>query len=307
MDFVDNHWCALWFGLYRFKNNHYYVRNDDGNLYVFLYVAETEGPCVGGMYIGDKTYTVDLRKALPSTFQRPASQHGWVVRQKERISSSLDERVVGIIEVSVNDAKKWLGNGELLSEENFFPSYVIDQGYKVLLSRQYRSGIAIGKEAVLPKNTVCNYHMHEMIYCSDFEKLLKIPTKKNVPKDIEVTNPLDAFILFMSVGWDENTCANNANWNEKQPYVGQSAVTAVLLQRWFGGDICSISYSTKTHYFNIIDGIVIDLTRSELQEDVKKRCTDPSDYRTLKSGEGTVHKKYKDKVRLLIANCKKAK
>lgn len=48
MDFVDNHWCALWFGLYRFENNHYYVRNDDGNLYVFLYVAETEGPCVEG-------------------------------------------------------------------------------------------------------------------------------------------------------------------------------------------------------------------------------------------------------------------
>ena len=171
MDFVDNHWCALWFGLYKFDNNHYFERTDDGNLYVFLYVAETEGPCVGGMYIGNETYTVDLRKALPSTFQRPASQHGWVVRKKERKVASLDERVVGIIEISVRDAKKWLGNGELLSEDNFFPSYTIDQGYKVLLSRQYRSGISYNKKTVLPQNTICNYHAHEMIYCSDLEKL----------------------------------------------------------------------------------------------------------------------------------------
>ena len=150
MDFVDNHWCALWFGLYRFENNHYYERNDDGNLYVFLYVAETEGPCVGGMYIGNDTYTVDLRKALPSTFQRPASQHGWVVRKKERTTANLNDRVVGIIEVSVENAKKWLGNGALLSEENFFPSFSIDQGYKVLLSRQRRSGISCNKEVILP-------------------------------------------------------------------------------------------------------------------------------------------------------------
>ena len=25
MDFVDNHWCALWFGLYTFENNHYNI------------------------------------------------------------------------------------------------------------------------------------------------------------------------------------------------------------------------------------------------------------------------------------------
>lgn len=51
MDFVDNHWCALWFGLYKFENNHYHIRQDYESLYVFLYVAETEGPCINGMYI----------------------------------------------------------------------------------------------------------------------------------------------------------------------------------------------------------------------------------------------------------------
>ena len=28
MDFVDNHWCALWFGLYKFKNGVYEKRTD---------------------------------------------------------------------------------------------------------------------------------------------------------------------------------------------------------------------------------------------------------------------------------------
>lgn len=305
MDFVDNHWCALWFGLYKFKNNHYYERNDNGNLYVFLYVAETEGPCVGGMYLGDETYTVDLRKALPSTFQRPASQHGWVVRKKDRKPANLDNRVAGIIEISVADAIIWLGKGILLSEENFFPSYTIDQGYKVLLSRQHRSGIYYNKEIVIPQNTVCNYHMHEMIYCSDFEKFQKILGKKNIPKGIKVIDLLDLFILLLNIGWDESTCAKNSDWNEEKPYVGQSAVTAVLVQMWFGGDICCIPYSSKTHYFNIINGVVVDLTRSELQENSAKKYYDPSNYTILKSRIGRVHKRNHEKVTQLIENCKK--
>jgi hypothetical protein len=257
------------------------------------------------MYIGDETYTVDLRKALPSTFQRPASQHGWVVRQKERKSVNLDTRVVGVIEISVSNAKKWLGNGDLLSEENFFPSYTIDQGYKVLLSRQHRSGVYLNKETVLPQSTVCNYHLHEMIYCSDFEKLFKIRGNKSIPKDIKVTNPLDLFALLLQTGWDESTCANNFKWSEEKPYVGQSAATAVLVQRWFGGDICSISYSSKTHYFNILDGVIVDLTRGELQNNPLEKYYNPSNYTKLKSGEGNVHRKSRERVTRLIKNCKK--
>lgn len=305
MDFVDNHWCALWFGLHKFENNHYHIRDDEGNLYVFLYVAETGGPCVGGMYIGDETYTVDLRKALPSTFQRPASQHGWIVRRKERKAASLDERVVGVIEINVNDATKWLGNGELLSEENFFPSYSIDQGYKVLLSRQHRSGIFINKETILPQNTICNYHIHEMIFCSDYKKLLKIGKEKRIPKEIQIENPLDLFVLLLNVGWDENTCDDNVNWDEETPYIGQSAATSVLVQQCFGGNICSISYSSKTHYFNIIDGVVVDLTRSELQPKLTREYYSPGNYLRLKPGKRNVHHKNQEKVSRLIDNCKK--
>ena len=84
MDFVDNHWCALWFGLYRFNPNGTYIKRSDrtGYIYIFLYLADTNGANIRGLYIGDEIYTVDLRKAIPSYFLRPASQHGWVVRKK---------------------------------------------------------------------------------------------------------------------------------------------------------------------------------------------------------------------------------
>lgn len=304
MDFVDNHWCALWFGLYRFYNNHYFRRKDDGNLYVFLYVAETEGACVGGMYIGEDTYTVDLRKALPSTFQRPASQHGWVVRAKKREPVSLDNRVIGIIEVSVNDASAWLGNGELLNESNFFPSYIIDHGYRVLLSSQFRSGLGANKTCVLPSNTICNYHVNEMIYCSNFLKILNTRKIKTFPKDVHVNNPIELFELLLSVGWDKDTASADVSWVEQRPYVGQSAATAILLQRCFGGDICLTNFGTKAHYFNIVNDIVVDLTRSELQIDQVKKCYDAANYTVVKRWSGQVYKKNKLRVDRLIENCK---
>lgn len=65
MDFVDNHWCALWFGANQFESGHYYRRtDDDGYLYIYLYLADTNGSSVRGMYLGEDTYTVDLRKAM---------------------------------------------------------------------------------------------------------------------------------------------------------------------------------------------------------------------------------------------------
>lgn len=105
MDFVDNHWCALWFGLYRFVDNQYTKRTGaNEKLYVYLYLADTNGACVRGMYIGEDTYIIDLRRALPSTFSRPAAQHGWIVRKHQREACNYDDRVIGVVEIDVEDA-----------------------------------------------------------------------------------------------------------------------------------------------------------------------------------------------------------
>lgn len=304
MDFVDNHWCALWFGLYQFKNNHYFKRTDDGNLYVFLYAADTIGPCVGGMYIGEDTYTVDLRKALPSTFQRPASQHGWVVRKKERKKDNLDDRLIGIIEVRVKDAEKWLGDGYLLSEDNFFPTFTIDQGYKVLLSRQERSGIDLKRQKILPQNTICNYHYSELFYSSS--RISEIKPIKKIPFIRSSDDILSAlYSVLLNLGWQNDTCLPETMWNPANPSIGQSAATAVLVQEYFGGNICMIEYSSRAHYFNKINGCIIDLTSSEIHPNKKETCYEEARYKDLGSSKTCgVHKRSKAQVQALIEYCK---
>ena len=266
MDFVDNHWSALWFGVYEFEGNNYHLRTDStGNVYIYLYVADTCGATIRGMSIGEDTYTVDLRKALPSTFQRPASQHGWIVRKKASNTTgcNYDDRVVGVIEVSVSDAIKWLGNGTLLSQENFFPSFKIDQGYSVLLQRQVRSGLTSSFEKVLPVGTICNYNLSDTIYCSVASK--PITPQKNLVIAGERANSLEAlYAVLLKSGWQRNTCDKSNEWKEENPCEYQSGPTALLVQWYFGGDIGLRNYSGLAHYYNIIDNTIVDLTYQSL-------------------------------------------
>ena len=305
MDFVDNHWCALWFGLYEFKNDHYYKRKADEKQYVFLYVADTTGPCVEGMYIGADTYTVDLRKALPSTFQRPASQHGWIVRNKDRKNDPLDTRVIGIIEVDVGDADKWLGEGALLSEVNFFPSFSVDQGYNVLLSRQKRSGLPSKRGKVLPQKTVRNYHFSELYYYhGDIDKLpstSKLPGLK-AKKGQDLLNSLYSSLL--NYGWVKETCSSDTEWVEYNPCFGQSAATAMMLQECLGGEIYSFDYSNRKHYYNVINGVIVDMAYSELSNFKNTDYHNTKTGRMLSStGLTKLNNRYKEKADLLISNC----
>lgn len=269
MDFVDNHWCALWFGVNEFHKDHYQVRTDEtGNLYVYLYLADTNTSAVRGMHIGEDTYTVDLRKALPSTFQRPASQHGWVVRKRDVLDEkcNYDDRVIGVIELSVANAKEWLGNGTLLSQENFFPSYDIDQGYNVLLQRQHRSGLSSSYKKLLPAKTIRNYHLSKTFFCSDYNKELKT-IKPLIASKKEIKTLEGLYAVLLTYGWKENTrnpTRNASAWDEDSPWEYQSAPTALLVQRYFGGDICSRECLGRTHYFNKINGVVVDLTYLEI-------------------------------------------
>ncbi len=126
------------------------------HLFLFLYVADTNTSNLHGIYLGEKTYTIDLRKALPSTFLRPCSQHGWIVKGKES-SYDFNKNIACVIRVNVDLAKEMLGNGMLLSQENFFPNEQIDQGYNVLLERQAGSRIASKYKTLLPENMITDF------------------------------------------------------------------------------------------------------------------------------------------------------
>lgn len=161
IDVVDNHWIALWMGLYSREKSkriveyyHYKKRelpfgeqsidseNDELYQYIILLAMpfsdgakQSEGISINGEFV-----TVDLRTALPSTFLRPHSQHGLVVRKKGADGNQssyydLSSQVVGILRIRIDRADQWLGSGSLLTSENLFPAPGIDYGYDLLLSR----------------------------------------------------------------------------------------------------------------------------------------------------------------------------
>lgn len=131
-------------------------RENEAFVYIFLFVAETNAACFHGLYLGEHTYTVDLRKALPSIFLRPCSQHGWIVRGIDK-NYDFNKNIACVIRMSVSLATEMLGNGTLLSQENFFPPYTVDQGLKILLQRQEGAMLDSKLNKLLPPNTIVSF------------------------------------------------------------------------------------------------------------------------------------------------------
>ena len=61
--------------------------------------------------------------------------------------------------------------------------------------------------------------------------------------------------------FDEKTAYPNVGWSKENPTLGQCAVTALVIQKYFGGEI--LKHNKFSHYFNVIDGKVVDLTKDQ--------------------------------------------
>lgn len=171
LDVVDNHWVALWMGLHNFvmhgsrkkfcrcekrtissvrllealnTGNKDEIERLSKDLYEFvLLIAMPYGsnnPTMG-ISENDDFVTVDLRQALPSIYLRPHAQHALVVRKRDKSGNNsakyydMASQVVAILQIRIDFASQWLGNGTLVTAENLFPSPSIDNGYNNLLKR----------------------------------------------------------------------------------------------------------------------------------------------------------------------------
>lgn len=168
LDVVDNHWIALWMGLNRYivveqidKYAKYVERTipiiekisgkisssqEDWDKEIYQYVLliavpYSYGTSVDGINITNDIIEIDLRKSLPSTFLRPHAQHGLVIKKNIDANSrksedyDLSTNVVAIIKIRIDRAKQWIGNGELLTQDNLIPPPGYDPGYDLLLSK----------------------------------------------------------------------------------------------------------------------------------------------------------------------------
>lgn len=161
IDVVDNHWVALWMGLFKNQNykqithyNHYMQRNvpiidfvngkpcNEEDLFQYILLIGVPGNSErvnNGIFISDNFIEIDLRQALPSIFLRPHAQHGLVIKKKPHNGTVCDydmsDTVIGILKIRIDRTIQWIGNGQLLSQDNLFPAPAYDHGYDMLLSR----------------------------------------------------------------------------------------------------------------------------------------------------------------------------
>lgn len=172
VDVVDNHWVALWMGLHNFmmtgKGARYCKcekrelslgdlyqtslltgcpvvssRSEKDDIYEYILLlampyAKINPEC--GIIETDEFVEVDLRKTLPSFYLRPHAQHALVVRKRDCNNCGntaqfydMSSQVIAILRVRIDNASLWLGNGNLLTAANLFPSPSVDQGYNNLL------------------------------------------------------------------------------------------------------------------------------------------------------------------------------
>lgn len=173
-DVVNNHWIALWMGLHNFKvqgegkryvsctkrsitidsiihslginDVRHTIVYDQSKLFVYvilLAMPYSNDSQMMGVSETLELVEVDLRKAIPSFYLRPHAQHALVIRKKDNGEKSHDadyydmaSQAIGMLRVRIDIVDKWLGNGELVTTDNLFPSPSIDLGYNSLLKNK---------------------------------------------------------------------------------------------------------------------------------------------------------------------------
>ncbi len=58
------------------------------------------------------------------------------------------------------------------------------------------------------------------------------------------------------------------NWTEKNKCLGMCAITTLIVNDYYGGLICKTHVNEVSHYFNLIDNEIIDLTSSQFECDI---------------------------------------
>ena len=73
------------------------------------------------------------------------------------------------------------------------------------------------------------------------------------------------FKKLLSECWNIETCSPGLKdkWSEDNPSIGQCAITALIVNDYFDGKIMRCMSSSGSHYYNIIDDKIIDLTKEQ--------------------------------------------
>ena len=73
---------------------------------------------------------------------------------------------------------------------------------------------------------------------------------------------------ILEKSWSKETCSLGLkdNWTKDNKALGQCAVTALVVNDFLGGKIMRCMCESGSHYYNLINGEVVDLTDSQFKE-----------------------------------------
>ena len=73
---------------------------------------------------------------------------------------------------------------------------------------------------------------------------------------------------IIKLSWTKETCypENQNDWNTNNPSLGQCATTALIVNDFMGGKIMRCMCNNISHYYNKINGNIIDLTSEQFNE-----------------------------------------
>lgn len=76
--------------------------------------------------------------------------------------------------------------------------------------------------------------------------------------------PLEDLTRSVQGAWSRDTSISPEAWSTERPWVGQCAVTALVIQDRCGGDLLRAEVAGVSHYWNRLpDGSEVDLTRMQ--------------------------------------------
>jgi len=86
-----------------------------------------------------------------------------------------------------------------------------------------------------------------------------------VPIDHPMHDELRALRHQLEAAWRADTSFWPDEWTAVRPSFGQCAVTALVVEERFGGEICRTINAGVVHYWNLVDGRPVDLTRDQFE------------------------------------------
>jgi hypothetical protein len=78
---------------------------------------------------------------------------------------------------------------------------------------------------------------------------------------------LESLAETLERAWSRQTSADPEHWTPENPAWGQCAITALVIQDEFGGELLRATVEDMSHYWNRLpDGAEMDLTRHQFPE-----------------------------------------